>query len=385
MGTLAAMAMSPGAPTRQPVPVRTILATIALVAATYVGYLLVRELARVIAWVVIAGFFAVVLGPAVDIFERRLRLRRGLAAAMVFILGIAAVAALLYAFIRPIIDQVERFVDELPGYVEDAQEGRGTIGELVERYDLEEWVEENQERLEEGLRNAGEPALDVARAVFNTILATITILVLTFLLLLRGPALCRSVLNLIDDERTRERVRLVASDAARAISGYMFGNLLISVICGTATYVFLRVAGVPYPEVIALFVAFADLIPLIGATLGAIPTIGLAFLHSTPAGIAAVIFYVVYQQFENHVLQVTIMSRTVQVNPLTVLISVLAGVELFGFLGALLAIPAAGIIQVVVRNLWDERKGAFKEHPTVGTDEIPITSDDLPPALRRGE
>jgi predicted PurR-regulated permease PerM len=278
---------------------------------------------------------------------------------------------------------VQDFVDDLPGYVEDAQEGRGTIGRLVERYDLQDFVEENQDRLQEGLRNAGKPALDVARTVFNTILATITILVLTFLLLLRGPRMCQATLKLIDDEHTRERVRLVATDAARAISGYMFGNLLISVIAGGSTYIFLRITGVPYPEVIALFVAFADLIPLVGATLGAIPTIGLSFLHSTPAGVAAVIFYVIYQQFENHVLQVTIMSRTVQVNPLTVLISVLAGVELFGFLGALLAIPAAGVIQVIVRNLWDERKGALKEHPTVGTDEIPVFSDDLPSALRR--
>jgi predicted PurR-regulated permease PerM len=385
VGTLAAMAMSPGTPTRQPVPVRTIVATIALVAATYVGYLLVKELARVITWVLIAGFFAVVLGPAVDIFQRRLHLRRAVAATMVFVLGLAAVAGLLYAFIRPVVGQVQDFVDDLPGYVEDAQEGRGTIGELVERYELQDWVEENQDRLQEGLRSAGKPALDAARTVFNTILATITILVLTFLLLMRGPGLCQFSLNLIDDRHTRERVRLVATDAARAISGYMFGNLLISVIAGLATYVFLRILGVPYPEVIALFVAFADLIPLVGATLGAIPTIGLSFLHSTPAGIAAVIFYIVYQQFENHFLQVTIMSRTVQVNPLTVLISVLAGVELFGFLGALLAIPAAGVIQVIVRNLWDERKGGFKEHPTVGSDEIPIISDDLPPALRPEE
>jgi predicted PurR-regulated permease PerM len=153
----------------------------------------------------------------------------------------------------------------------------------------------------------------------------------------------------------------------------MFGNVLISLIAGVATYLFLRIVGVPYAEVIALFVAFCDLIPLVGATLGAIPTIGLAFLHSTPAGIAAVIFYVVYQQFENHFLQVTIMSRSVDVNPLAVLVSVLAGVELFGFVGALLAIPAAGIIQVIVRNLYDERRGRLKPVPTVGADERPVT------------
>jgi predicted PurR-regulated permease PerM len=113
---------------------------------------------------------------------------------------------------------------------------------------------------------------------------------------------------------------------------------------------------------------------MVGATLGAIPTVAVAFLHSTPAGIATLIFYIVYQQFENHVLQVTIMSRTLDVNPLTVLVSVLVGVELFGFLGALLALPVAGAIQVVVRNIYDERRGRLKEEPTVGPDEVPVSA-----------
>jgi predicted PurR-regulated permease PerM len=162
----------------------------------------------------------------------------------------------------------------------------------------------------------------------------------------------------------------VAADSALAVSGYVFGNLVISVIAGTATWVALALLGVPYAGVIGLFVAFTDLIPLIGATLGAVPTVAFAFLHSTSSGIVMLIFYVIYQQFENHVLQVSIMSRTVDVNPLTVLVSVLIGVELFGFLGALLAIPVAGIIQVVARDVYDEREGRLKPEPTVGADEV---------------
>ena len=146
------------------------------------------------------------------------------------------------------------------------------------------------------------------------------------------------------------------------------------VIAGIATYIFLLIAGVPSPEVLALWVAFADLIPMVGATLGAIPTVLVAFLHSTPVGIATLIFYVIYQQFENHVLQVTIMSRTLDVNPLTVLVSVLAGIELFGFLGALLALPVAGVIQVIVRNVYDERRGRLKDEPTVGPEQVPVTA-----------
>jgi predicted PurR-regulated permease PerM len=128
--------------------------------------------------------------------------------------------------------------------------------------------------------------------------------------------------------------------------------------------------------VLALWVAFTDLIPLVGATIGAVPTVAFAFLHSFGAGIATLVFFIAYQQFENHVLQVTVMSRTVNVNPLTVLVSVLVAVELFGLLGALLAIPAAGVIQVVVRDVWDERQGRRQPEPTTGADEVPTTATD---------
>ncbi len=362
----------PGVASRA-VPWRTIFATIAVVVGAYGAFLLLRELSRVIAWLAVAGFFTVVLAPAVDGVQHRLHLRRTLATSVVFFTGLILVVGLLYLFIRPVVDQVSDFIDDLPDRVEEARDGRGPLGGLVERYDLDQYLDENENRIQEAVSNAGTPALGVARSVFNGVLAVLTILVLTFLMLLRGPELTAGILSLVPD-RHRERVRLVAGDAARAVSGYMLGNLLISLVAGTATYVFLLVAGVPSAEVLALWVAFADLIPMVGATLGAIPTVAVAFLHSTPAGIATLIFYVVYQQFENHVLQVTVMSRTVDVNPLTVLVSVLAGVELFGFLGALLAIPVAGVIQVVVRNIYDERRGRLKPEPTVGTDEVPVSA-----------
>ena len=354
-------------------PWRTILASVFVVGLAFLGFEVLKELSRVIAWLAVAGFLAVVLTPAVDLLQQRGRLRRGVATAIVFLVGIGMLAGMLYMFIRPIVDQASDFIDDLPELVDRAQRGEGWAGELVERYDIEEWVEENRDRFQDSLSSAGAPAVDIVRSVFNTIFAVVTILVLTALMLQRGPDLTKAALALIPPQQ-RDRVRLVAGDAARAVSGYMLGNFLISVIAGTSTYAVLKILGVPYAEVLALWVAFADLIPMVGATLGAIPTISVSFLHSTTAGIVALAFYVVYQQFENHVLQVTIMSRTVDVNPLTVLVSVLAGVELFGFLGALLAIPFAGVVQVIVRNVYDERLGHWKEEPTVGADERPASA-----------
>ena len=361
------------APSREPVPWRTIFAAVGVVAGVLVAYVLVRETARIIAWLVVAGFFALVLAPAVDFIQHRLHLRRGLATAIVFFSGLLLLAAMLWAFITPIVHQVNHFLDALPHSIKEAKRGNGPLGDLIRRYDLDKRYAENHDRIQKAISGAGKPALNAARKVFNTILATLTIAVLTFLLLLRGPKLCAGALVLFP-ERHRQRVRLVAADAAKAVSGYMLGNFLISLIAGTATYALLRILGVPYPEVIALFVAFSDLIPLVGATLGAIPTVGLSFLHSTTAGIIALIFYVVYQQFENHVLQVAVMSKTVDVDPLTVLVSVLVGVELWGFLGALLAIPVAGMIQVVVRNVYDPETGRLKKEPTIGESEEPMST-----------
>lgn len=359
-------------PPRRSVPVRTIAATIAMVLATLVAYFLVRELARIITWLVIAGFLAVVLNPAVDLLERRLHLRRAVAALLVFVFAIATFVGLLYVFIRPLVDQAYEFVDNFPHYVEDAEAGRGTVGRLVQRYNVDEYLTQNQARLRQTLTNAGGPALSVVRTVFNTLAAVLTILVVAFLMLLEGPKLLQSGLNAASPERAR-RVRTVAADCAKAVTGYVAGNLLISLIAGAAAFAALILVRVPFSGVLALWVAFADLIPLVGATLGAVPAVVVAFLDSTPKGVVTLVFFVVYQQFENHFLQVTVMSRTVHLNPLAVLVSVLTGVELFGILGALLAIPAAGVIQVVVRDLYDARRGRLKEEPTVGVDEVPVS------------
>ena len=358
--------------TRQPVPVRTMLVGIGLVVATYLTLRAIVVLARIETLLVVAAFFAIVLTPAVDFLRRKLHISRGLSTAIVFVAGIALVSAMLYAFISPLIQEGREFADNFPSYVSDAREGRGPAGDLVKRYNLDERIRDAQADIEKSLTNAGGGALKVAGRVLGGVASGLTVLVLALLMVLYGPDILRTSLAVLQPEK-RDRVKAVAADCARALTGYVMGNLLISVIAGSLTFVALLIFGVPFAGVLALWTAFADLIPLVGATLGAIPTIGVAFLHSTGAGFGMLIFYVIYQQFENHVLQVAIMSKTVHINQLFVLVSVLIGVELLGFLGALLAIPAAGVLQVIVRDLWDHRVGQFKEEPTIGTDQIPVS------------
>ena len=364
---------TPPAPARA-VPVRTTLTIIGLVLATGLAVWLVIALHRIITWLVIAGFLSVVLTPPVNFMQRRLHLRRALASLIVFLLGVALIAGMVYSFVRPLVDQADKFINDLPSFVEDAKAGKGTVGHLVKKYKLDDYVERNQVKLRDAAKQAGKPALHIAQSVASGVAAVVTILVLTFLMLVEGPGMMRSALGALSPP-SAERVRHIANDCAKAMTGYVAGNLLISAIAAVVAFVSLSVLRVPFALVLAIWVAFADLIPLVGATLGAIPTILVALLHSVPAGIVMIIVFVLYQQFENHVLQVTIMSRTVKLNPLMVLVSVLAGVELYGFLGALLAIPAAGVIQVIARDLYEGWRGP-KDVPTVGVDEVPVTATD---------
>jgi predicted PurR-regulated permease PerM len=346
----------PVTPGEAPVPWRTIWAVIGSVAVTYLGYHLAIELKRILLYLVVALFFAVVLGPAVDFLQHRAKIRRWLSVLLVMLVGLALVVAMLYAFIRPLAHEATSFAQDLPKYVSDARHGKGPVGDLIRRYKIEDYVNRNQDRLQKSVTSLGTPALHIARSVFNGAIAGITVFVLTVLMLIQGPSIVDNALRFVPEAR-REQVRRVSNDSSQAVAGYVAGNLLISLIAGVSTWIVLSILGVPFASVLGLFVAFADLIPLVGATLGAIPTVGFAALHSITAGVIVLIFYIVYQQFENHVIQVSIMAKTVRVSPLMVLVSVLVGVELLGFLGALLAIPAAGVIQVVARDVYNERLG----------------------------
>ena len=356
----------------RPVPVRTILAVIGLVLATAVALWLFVRLARIESILVVAAFFAVVLNPVVELVQRFLHVRRGFAVAIVFILVFGLLGAMLYAFISPIVHQGQKFADDYPRLVREAKAGKGPVGGIVKRYKLDDKLDENRQKINDQFGKIGGGAFNVAKSVAAAVAVAITVIVLSLLMILYGPDMLTGALGMLSPPR-RRRVHAVLRDCARALTGYVFGNFLISIIAGGATFVALLILDVPFRGVLALWVGFADHIPMVGATHGAIPPVLVAFLSSTTDGIAVLIFFIAYQQFENHVLQVQIMARTVQINQLVVLVSVLVGVELFGLLGALLAIPAAGVIQVIVRDLWDNRRNRPKDEPTIGTDEIPVS------------
>jgi predicted PurR-regulated permease PerM len=354
------------------VPVRTIAATIGMVLATVLALLLVQRIERTLIWILIALFFAVAASPAVGFLERRLHLKRSLATLFVFLGAFLVLAGLLAMFITPLARQADDLAAAVPRWAADIRAGRGQVGELAHRFHIDRYLQDNQTVLRTGLRGLGAPAAHVLALIGAGIAATLSIFVLAFLMVLEGPRMLDAAFAQFGEER-ETRMRRVGVDCAKTVTGYITGNLLISVICGALTWIVLAATGVPFAGVIALFVAVADLVPLIGATLGAVVAVIAALIHSVPAAIIVAVWFVVYQQLENHLLQPVILSRTVKLNPLAVLISILLGAELLGILGTLLAIPVAGIIQVVLRDLYDVRRGRRRPVPTVGENEVPAT------------
>jgi predicted PurR-regulated permease PerM len=334
----------------------TILTVLALTIAVVLLLQLVWVARQVLTWLLIALFLALALNPLVEWFQRHGIPRRGLASAVTFLLALGAIVGLSALFIPTLVDEANGFVRAFPDYVRDITEGRGELGRLADRYDL---VERLQASVEEGgasrVLGLSSTAVALTKSIVTLIVAVVTIAFMTFFMLLEGPQWLERIYSVLPDD-SRDRWRGVGDKIYRTVGGYVTGNLFISFIAGTATTVLLLILGVPYAFALGLLVAILDLIPLAGATLAAIIVSSVAFLDGTLNGIIVLVFFVLYQQLENHVLQPLVYSRTVQMSPLAILISVLIGAELAGVVGALAAIPVAGTLQVLVLAGLEERR-----------------------------
>ncbi len=358
-----------GAPTRRGrlrvaaaargVPLATILTAVAVVALVYLAGKLIYRLRDVLLMMMVAGFIALILNPLVVYLQHRWIRRRGWAVAVVTIWAALVFTGLVLAFGHPLVHGLTHLSQRLPAYVQDAQHGHGPIGHLVRRFHLATWAQRNAPRLRSLGAGLAKPALTVGKGAVSLVATLGTIAVLVLLLLLEGPKMRRGLLALMPPERASRYAR-IAHEINQSVTGYMVGNLLTSVIAGVVVFVTLTALAIPFPLLWAIWVALVDFLPMVGGALAGIPTVLFALGHSLTAGIVTAAVFIAYQQIENHVLNPVVMSRTVNVNPLLVLVSVLVGTSIgswvggfFGsFVAALISIPAAGALQILVRELW---------------------------------
>jgi predicted PurR-regulated permease PerM len=357
--------------TVRPATVLTVLGITALVGTA----LLLAYLAwHVLSWILIATFLAAALNPAVNAFEAR-GWRRSIASSIVFGLTLLLLTAIGALIVPPLVGQVSDFVEELPDFIDDVTAGRGPLGFLQDDYQL---VDRIREAIEEGgaagVLGLSESVLDVARSIVTAVVGVVTIIFLTFFMLLEGPRTVQRLLGLLPDG-TRVRYERVGHEIYRTISGYVTGNLFISLIAGVVSTIVLFAVGSDYAIALGLLVAILDLIPLAGATLAAIFVSTIILIETDWIRFVIVVaFFIAYQQLENHVLQPLVYGRTVQLSPLAVLCAVLVGAELAGILGALVAIPTAGSLLAVGREVLLYRRESSIETPpgvSLAIDEPP--------------
>jgi predicted PurR-regulated permease PerM len=325
---------------------------------------------QVLSWVFVSLFLALALNPAVEKLQRPGGMgKRGMSAAVIYLTALAALVGLGFLLIPPLADQISKFADAAPGYVQDVTHGKGPLGFLQTKYHVREKVEEAFQHGGSAASLAGGTVLSLTQSVVTAIVGFVTIAFMTFFMILEGPTWLDRFYSLMPAD-SEARWRNVGHRVAQTVSGYVTGNLLISVVAGTTTSIVLAIMGVPYALALGLVVAILDLIPLAGATLAAIIVGTVAFLTSVTAGIVVVVFFVVYQQLENHLLQPLVYGRTVQLSPLAVLIAVLIGAEVAGVLGALSAIPVAGTLQILLVDWREHRRRGVpppREEPSAAT------------------
>ena len=337
---------------------RAVLVAAAVVIFLYILYLLRKP----ISWLVIAAFIAVAAAGPVNVLQRRMR--RGFAIAIVYLVLILIPIGLGALLIPPLVGQIEDLANNAPEYVTDVENyvnDNKTLNNLNEDYDITGKLQEEAAKLPEKIPDAAGVLSDIGVGVVNSVFAGLTILILSMFMIGGGP---RWVSSFIEAQRPEhaERMERTLRQIANAVGNYVGGALLQATLAGLTAFIVLTILGAPFAGPLALIVFFFDLIPVIGATIGAfIVGIVMAFVNFPVGLIVWIVFAIVYQQIENYLIQPQIQKRATEIEAFVVLVAVLFGSTLFGVIGAVLAIPVAAAFQITFRQWREYRREGLSE------------------------
>jgi predicted PurR-regulated permease PerM len=362
---------------------RTVAVALLTTAVVLGALFLLWQVRTFIGWFVIALFLAAVLNPAVNWLQRRHRLmKRPLAIGLTYLGVLVALLLVVGIFVPVLVDQINGFIKfvttaanapEGPTqYIKGLAKDNG-LGGLFQRFS--DQLDELRKQLGDVLQNLLSASGQIAIGVAGALAALATVLTLTFFLLLGSERYVNAGVGLFS-EAHQPLVRRILGQAGGAISGYVTGNLAISVICGVTTFVVLLLLGMPYAAPLALLVAVLDLIPLVGATLGGALLVIVGLFVEPWKAVILLVFVLVYQQVESNFFQPMVYSKAVQLNGLVILIALLVGGQLLGIPGALLAIPVAEIIRILITEIRDYRR----EDQEAREPAVASTSPPAPPA-----
>jgi predicted PurR-regulated permease PerM len=351
--------------TRVDVTSRVILRVVLIVVGVGLALYLVYLLRKPITWIVIAAFIAVAMSGPINRLSRYVR--RGFAVLIAYLCLFAVPVGLGAILVPPIVNGANDLADKAPEYAAQARDfvnKNERLRKLEEDYGVISELEDQAKKLPSKLGGAAGTLKDLGIGIVNSIFAAVTILILSVFMAANGRRWVSRAVAFQPPDRA-ERLERAVDHIARAIGNYVGGALAQATIAGLTAFIVMTILGIPFAGPLAVLVGFADLIPLVGATIAAV-LVGIVTLFADfPIDtIIWAIWAVVYQQVENAVIQPQIQRRAVDINPFVVLISVLFGSTLFGIVGALLAIPVAASLQIAVAEWWAFRQAGRAELAT---------------------
>jgi predicted PurR-regulated permease PerM len=333
--------------------VRNVLVIVGVLLILYIIYLLRKP----ISWLIIAAFLAIAVAGPVNFFQRYMK--RGLAIALTYLCVLAIPIGLGAVLIPPIVNQVSDVATNAPNYVNDVEDyvqKNKTLNDLNEKYDITQKLSDEAEKLPSKAGDAAKVLRDIGFGLVSSIFAGLTILILSIFMVAAGPRWIEEFIRMQRPEHA-ERIERTLRRIANAVGNYVGGALLQATIAGVTAFIMLRILGVPFAGPLAVVIFVFDLIPVVGATIGAI-LVGIvtAFVNFPVTLVIWVVFAIVYQQVENYVIQPQIQKRATKVEAFIILVAVLFGSTLFGVLGAILAVPFAASIQIAVAEYREYRR-----------------------------
>jgi predicted PurR-regulated permease PerM len=354
---------------REPVTTRTVfrwgVAGALGVLTVYLSYKAVLLVTDLLVQVLIAMFIAVSLDPAVRWLIQR-RIKRGQAVAIIFLVLILVLAVFLLAFLPPLIKQGASLTKDFPAYVDHLRDRSPSLRSIEDKFNLQGKIHDFAETLPSKL---GHSALTFGQRFLGALLSALLVLALTIYFMLDLPRLRRGVVRLFP-RRRRRAVNEAVNIVVDKVGAYMIGNLAISAIAGVFTFIALEALRIPFALPLAFWVALTDLIPMVGATLGAAVCVIVAFATSNlwPQTILVAAFFVLYQQLENYLIAPRVMKNAVEMPAVAVLLAALLGGSVLGLIGALMAIPVAAAVRVILAPVIRARDEEPADGDTIQTD-----------------
>jgi predicted PurR-regulated permease PerM len=322
------------------------MAAAAGVAVTYGAVRVLESMSSVLVLIGVAFFLALGLEPAASWFVNH-KLPRWAATTLVFAIFLALLGAFVGAAIPPLAQQAGELIHEAPHYVQQAQDHSSAVGRLNDRLHL-------QQRITDAVSGSGGSFLNdlvsAGTAVFQAVADVLIVVVLTVYFLVDMPRIRTTLYRMVPHSR-RPRAILIGDEVFAKVGAYVLGNVLISVIAGLATFIWLMAFSVPYPLLLGIFVALLDLVPVVGSTIAGVVVAAVALTVSLPVCIATTVFFVVFRLAEDYLLVPKIIGRAVKVPALTTVVAVLIGGSLLGMVGALVAIPIAAALQLLAEEI----------------------------------